>query len=62
MLTLASADNGGALTSRNCETGNTVGSLTEAQEALRITVGSVGRLAELVQPYLLSMFGYKLPS
>ena len=34
MLTHASADNGGAHTSRNCETGNTVGSLTEAQEAL----------------------------
>ena len=34
MLTLASADNGGALTSLNRETGNTVGSLTEAQEAL----------------------------
>ena len=36
MLPLASADNGGALTSRNCEAGNTVGSLTEAQEAVII--------------------------
>ena len=36
MLTLASADNGGALLSRGRETGNTVGSLTEAQEALVI--------------------------
>ena len=29
---------------------------------LRITVGSIGRLAALVRPYLLPMFGYKLPS
>ncbi|MBI1952535.1 MAG: hypothetical protein HYS41_00210, partial [Candidatus Omnitrophica bacterium] len=29
---------------------------------LRIAVGSVGRLAELVRPYLLPMFSYKLPS
>ena len=29
---------------------------------LRIVVGSVGRLAELVQPHLLPMFQYKLPS
>ena len=36
MLLFASADNGGALISRNCETGNTVGSLTEAQEAVII--------------------------
>ncbi len=36
MLTQVSADNGGALTSLNGETGNPVGSLTEAQEALVI--------------------------
>ena len=29
---------------------------------LRIAVGSVGRLAQLVRPYLLPMFQYKLPS
>lgn len=29
---------------------------------LRIAVGSVGRLAALVQPHLLPMFSYKLPS
>ena len=34
MLTHVSADNGGAPTSTLVETGNTVGSLTEAQEAL----------------------------